>query len=34
MLPFSYSKAADEGTALRDCDAGAKYVAGGTNLLD
>ena len=34
MLPFSYSKAADEGAALRDCDAGTKYVAGGTNLLD
>src|SRR5919199_5877970 len=34
MLPFSYSKAADEEAALRDCDAGTKYVAGGTNLLD
>ncbi|HEX6478160.1 MAG TPA: xanthine dehydrogenase family protein subunit M [Ktedonobacteraceae bacterium] len=34
MLPFSYSKAADEEAALRECSAGAKYVAGGTNLLD
>src|SRR5262245_37096521 len=34
MLPFSYSKAADEEAALRACSVGAKYVAGGTNLLD
>lgn len=34
MLPFSYSKAADEEAARRECSAGAKYVAGGTNLLD
>ena len=34
MLPFSYSKAADEEAALRTCSAGTKYVAGGTNLLD
>ncbi|HEX6551307.1 MAG TPA: xanthine dehydrogenase family protein subunit M [Ktedonobacteraceae bacterium] len=34
MLPFSYSKATDEEAALRECSAGAKYVAGGTNLLD
>ena len=34
MLPFSYSKAADEEAALRACSAGTKYVAGGTNLLD
>src|SRR5918911_5283259 len=34
MLPFSYSKAADEEAALREFTAGARYVAGGTNLLD
>ena len=34
MLPFSYSKAVDEEVALREFSAGAKYVAGGTNLLD
>ena len=34
MLPFSYSKAADEEAALRAFSADAKYVAGGTNLLD
>ena len=34
MLPFSYSKAADEEAALREYSAGTKYVAGGTNLLD
>ena len=34
MLPFSYSKAADEEAALRECSAGTKYVAGGTNLPD
>ena len=34
MLPFSYSKAADEEAALREFGDGAKYVAGGTNLLD
>src|SRR5918911_1701008 len=34
MLPFNYSKAADEEAALRECSEGAKYVAGGTNLLD
>jgi len=34
MLPFSYSKAADAEAALREFSAGAKYVAGGTNLLD
>ena len=34
MLPFSYSKAADEEAALREFSACAKYVAGGTNLLD
>ena len=34
MLPFNYSKAADEEAALRECSDGAKYVAGGTNLLD
>lgn len=34
MLPFSYSKAADEEAALRAYSAGTKYVAGGTNLLD
>jgi xanthine dehydrogenase YagS FAD-binding subunit len=34
MLPFSYSKAANEEAALREYSAGATYVAGGTNLLD
>jgi len=34
MLPFSYSKAADEEAALREYSASTKYVAGGTNLLD
>src|SRR4051794_14429056 len=34
MLPFSYSKAAGEEAALREFGDGAKYVAGGTNLVD
>lgn len=34
MLPFSYTKAADEEDAQREFIEGAKYVAGGTNLLD
>ena len=34
MLPFSYSKATDEETAVLAYSAGAKYVAGGTKLLD
>src|ERR671926_1632295 len=34
MLPFSYRKANDEETALREFSGGAKYIAGGTNLLD
>jgi xanthine dehydrogenase YagS FAD-binding subunit len=37
MLPFNYSKAANEEAALRefgDGAKGAKYVAGGTNLID
>src|SRR5262245_47929696 len=34
MLPFSYTKAADEEAARREFNEGTKYVAGGTNLLD
>ena len=34
MLPFSYSKAADEEATLCEFSVSAKYVAGGTNLLD
>jgi xanthine dehydrogenase YagS FAD-binding subunit len=34
MLPFNYSKAADEEAALRKFGDGARYVAGGTNLRD
>lgn len=34
MLPFSYSKVADEEAALREYRANTRYVAGGTNLLD
>jgi xanthine dehydrogenase YagS FAD-binding subunit len=35
MTPFSYSRAADAATAVREAAlAGAKYLGGGTNLVD
>src|SRR5215470_17746277 len=36
MNPFSYSRATDVGSAVNDLVAhrGAKFIAGGTNLLD
>ena len=36
MNPFTYSRADDVATAVRDIasGAGAKFIAGGTNLLD
>jgi xanthine dehydrogenase YagS FAD-binding subunit len=34
MFPFSFSKAADEPAALAAGAAGARYVAGGTTLID
>jgi xanthine dehydrogenase YagS FAD-binding subunit len=34
MLPFSFSKAADEETALAAGASGARYIAGGTTLVD
>lgn len=35
MIPFAYTRAADTGAALRLGDtAGAKYLGGGTNLVD
>lgn len=34
MFPFRYSKAADEQSALRAGTAGARYIAGGTTLVD
>lgn len=34
MVPFSYSRAVDVEGALSESIAGARYVAGGTNLLD
>jgi xanthine dehydrogenase YagS FAD-binding subunit len=34
MLPFSFSKAADEDTALAAGASGARYIAGGTTLVD
>ncbi|OBG42598.1 FAD-binding molybdopterin dehydrogenase [Mycobacterium alsense] len=34
MFPFRYSKATDEQSALRAAAAGARYIAGGTTLVD
>lgn len=35
MTPFTYSRATDSATAVRDAAlAGAKYLGGGTNLVD
>jgi xanthine dehydrogenase YagS FAD-binding subunit len=35
MTPFTYSRATDSGAAIRDAaQAGAKYLGGGTNLVD
>ena len=34
MFPFRYTKAADEESALRAGAAGARYIAGGTTLVD
>ncbi|OSC39868.1 FAD binding domain-containing protein [Mycobacterium decipiens] len=34
MFPFRYAKAADEQSALRAGAAGARYIAGGTTLVD
>ena len=34
MFPFRYAKAADEQSALRAAAAGARYLAGGTTLVD
>src|SRR5262245_36399332 len=34
MLPFRYTKAADEQSALRAGAAGARYIAGATTLVD
>lgn len=34
MFPFRYTKATDEQSALRAAAAGARYIAGGTTLVD
>ena len=34
MLPFSFTKAADEDSALAAGASGARYIAGGTTLVD
>jgi xanthine dehydrogenase YagS FAD-binding subunit len=35
MIPFTYSRAADSAAAIRDAaQAGARYLGGGTNLVD
>ena len=34
MFPFSFSKAADEASALAAASHGARYIAGGTTLVD
>jgi xanthine dehydrogenase YagS FAD-binding subunit len=34
MYPFSFSRAADESGALAAGTAGARYIAGGTTLID
>ena len=34
MFPFRYTKVADEQTALSAGAAGARYIAGGTTLVD
>lgn len=34
MFPFRYLKAFDEQAALRAAAAGARYIAGGTTLVD
>ncbi|HEY2499976.1 MAG TPA: FAD binding domain-containing protein [Mycobacterium sp.] len=34
MFPFRYTKAADEQSALQAAAAGARYIAGGTTLVD
>ncbi len=34
MYPFRFSKASDESSALRAAESGARYIAGGTTLVD
>ena len=34
MLPFSFTKAPDEDSALASGASGARYIAGGTTLVD
>ena len=34
MIPFSYTKAHDEASALASAASGARYIAGGTTLVD
>src|ERR1700754_5076959 len=34
MFPFRFTKAADETTALHAAASGARYIAGGTTLVD
>ena len=34
MFPFRFTKAADEAAALSAAAAGARYIAGGTTLVD
>ena len=34
MYPFRFSKASDEASALRAAASGARYIAGGTTLVD
>src|ERR1700761_8148938 len=34
MYPFRFSKASDEASALRAGASGARYIAGGTTLVD
>jgi len=34
MFPFRFTKASDESSALAAAASGARYVAGGTTLID
>ena len=34
MIPFSFTKAPDEASALASAASGARYIAGGTTLVD
>jgi xanthine dehydrogenase YagS FAD-binding subunit len=34
VFPFRFSKAADEAAALAAAASGARYIAGGTTLID